>query len=120
QGGNKGTHGDGGKGNGGKGPKPKHGRNARRQRTLVGPGSFLASDVIVAGRSTLFVDNSAGPVTLYVTGRVAVKGNGRIVVADPNPERFAIYVASDRRVSFGGSAGTRFSAGFSGPDSALA
>ncbi|TMA38919.1 MAG: hypothetical protein E6J79_05070 [Deltaproteobacteria bacterium] len=119
QGGNKGTHGDGGKGNGGKGPKPKHGRHARRQRTLVGPGSFLASDLIVAGRSTLFVDNSAGPVTLYVTGRVAVKGNGRIVVADPNPEKFAIYVASDRPVSFGGSAATRFYGVLYAPHSAV-
>src|SRR5207244_7570941 len=91
----------------GKGTKPSGGRKGRRQRTLVGPGSFLVSDLTVAGRSTLFVDNSAGPVTLYVTGRVTVKGTGRIVVADPNPEKFAVYVASDQPVTFGGSAATR-------------
>src|SRR5881398_1405481 len=89
---------------GGKGTKRSGGPKGRRQRTLVGPGSFLVSDLTIAGRSTLFVDNSAGPVTLYVTGRVTVKGTGRIVVADPNPEKFAIYVASNKPVSFGGSA----------------
>src|SRR5256886_10772354 len=66
------------------------------------------SNLIVSGRSTLNIANSAGPVALYVTGRVAVKGSGRIVVADPNPEKFAIYVASNKPVSFGGSAATRF------------
>ena len=93
---------------GGKGTKRSGGPKGRRQRTLVGPGSFLVSDLTIAGRSTLFVDNSAGPVTLYVTGRVTVKGTGRIVVADPNPEKFAVYVASDQPVTFGGSAATRF------------
>ena len=43
-----------------------------------------------------------------MTGRVTVKGTGRIVVADPNPEKFAVYVASDQPVTFGGSAATRF------------
>ena len=107
------------RGKGGKGPKPSGGRKGRRQRTLVGPGSFLVSDLIVAGRSTLFVDNSAGPVTLYVTGRVTVKGTGRIVVADPNPEKFAVYVASDQPVTFGGSAATHFYGVLYAPRSAV-
>jgi hypothetical protein len=62
-------------------------------RTLVGPGSFKVSKVDVSNGATLRIDNSAGPVTLYATGNVLVTGGGKIVVADPNPEMFALYVS---------------------------
>jgi len=39
------------------------------------------------------VDNTLGPVTLYVTGWVDVAGTkGEILVADSTPEKFAMYV----------------------------
>ena len=42
-----------------------------------------------------------------------------MVVADPNPEKFAIYVASDQSVSFGGSAATHFYGVLYAPHSAV-
>ena len=59
-------------------------------RTLR-PGSYRASGLIVGSNGTLFVNNAAGPVTLYVTGSVDIQGRG-ITVADTNPEKFAVYV----------------------------
>lgn len=59
-------------------------------RTLL-PGSYRASGIIVSSDATLFVNNAAGPVTLYVTGSVDIQGKG-ITVADTNPEKFAVYV----------------------------
>jgi hypothetical protein len=60
--------------------------------TIVGPGSFKASNIDVGANSTLVIDNSAGPVTLYITGGVEVWQAGSITVSDPNPEKFAIYI----------------------------
>jgi hypothetical protein len=65
-------------------------------RTL-GPGSYKASFIGVTG-GVLTIDNTAGPVTIYVTGGVSVT-TGSIRITDPNPEKFAIYVASTSGVN---------------------
>src|SRR5882724_84311 len=67
--------------------------------TINGPGSFRASSLSLSGPSVLFIDNSKGPVTLYLTAGLAVSGQAKIVTADTNPEHFAIYVASTNLVS---------------------
>jgi hypothetical protein len=66
-----------------------------KNRTL-GPGSYRTTEFTVSGSGRLFVDNSRGPVTLYVTGDVTISGGGQITVADPNPEKFAVYVTSGK------------------------
>ena len=66
--------------------------------TIYGPGSFKVSDLVVTGNSTLYVDNSEGPVTLYVTGGVSVSSDAQVLTSDPDPELFAVYVASNERV----------------------
>lgn len=68
--------------------------------TFVGPASYLLSDLTVSESSTLAIDNSAGPVTLYVTGAVSFTGNGYLEIADVTPEKFAIYVTGTGPVSF--------------------
>ena len=75
-------------------------------QTIHGPGSFHVSGLSLIQGSTLFIDNTAGPVTLYVTGRVTTSGSTRITVADPNPEKFAIYVPTAAPVTL--SAGSSF------------
>jgi hypothetical protein len=72
--------------------------------TINGPGSFRVSDMYLSGLSKLYIDNSRGPVTLYLTGSLNVSGKAKIVAADPDPERFALYVAGTGMVSLGGSA----------------
>ena len=62
------------------------------RRTIVGPGSFRADRITVSNASQLFIDNSAGPVTIYVSDAVKVFAAGSITVADPDPEKFALYV----------------------------
>jgi len=69
--------------------------------TINGPGSFEVSSIAI-NNATLYVDNSAGPVTLYVDGGVDIQAGGTIAVADPNPEKFAIYVASASGVNLTG------------------
>jgi hypothetical protein len=73
--------------------------------SLQGPGSFQVADLDLTG-GDLYVDNSAGPVTLYVTGMVSVTSGGMITLADPNPEKFAVYVASASPVTLQGSDST--------------
>jgi len=63
-------------------------------RTIVGPGSFQLDKLSLDKSAHLFIDNSAGPVTLYVKTTVTVGGGSKITVADPDPEKFAIYVLS--------------------------
>jgi hypothetical protein len=74
--------------------------------TIVGPGSFQASSVAVKSGGVLFIDNSQGPVTLYVLGVFKVTGGGIVQVADPNPEHFAVYAPTTKQVTLtgGGSA----------------
>ena len=67
-------------------------------RTIYGPGSFVVSSLTLKNGAMLFIDNSAGPVTLYVTGAVAVSGS-TIQTADPKPDKFAIYVTGTSSVS---------------------
>ena len=47
----------------------------------------------MSGKSKLYIDNSGGPVTFYVTGGVSLAGTAKVYIADPDPEHFAIYVA---------------------------
>jgi len=67
-------------------------------RTL-GAGSYQVSDLVINGGS-LIINNNAGPVTLYVTGRVSIS-IGSISVTNKDPERFAVYVAGDDGVTLG-------------------
>lgn len=65
----------------------------------IGPGSYQLAKLRVTEESELTIQNTDGPVTLYVTGEgtsqaVTVASAGRISVTDPNPEKFAIYVAT--------------------------
>ena len=71
-------------------------------RTIQGPGSFLATGIALSKTSTLYIDNSAGPVTLYVSGTISIASTSRVVTADPNPEKFAIYVTNTSSVSLAG------------------
>jgi hypothetical protein len=71
----------------------------RRSTTLTGPGSFQVASVNLVNNSKLFVDNSAGPVTLYVTGGINIEDGSDITIADPNPEKFALYVVGSAPVS---------------------
>jgi hypothetical protein len=75
-------------------------------QTVVGPGSFRVKSLTVGKGGRLFVDNTAGPVTLYVDQRVTLKSGGVIAVADPNPEKFALYVASKKPVVLSGDGST--------------
>lgn len=63
-------------------------------RTLE-PGSYLVSDLTVGSNGTLVIDNTDGPVTLYVTGDVDISTNNGVVTTDPDPEKFAVYVVGD-------------------------
>jgi hypothetical protein len=71
--------------------------------SLQGPGSFQVADLDLNG-GDLYVDNSAGPVTLYVTGTMSVTSGGTVTLADANPEKFAVYVASANPVTMQGGA----------------
>ena len=64
-------------------------------QTIVGPGSFKADKLLLDKSARLFIDNTAGPVTLYVNGDVVVQNGSAIAVADPNPEKFAIYTVNN-------------------------
>ncbi len=70
--------------------------------TINGPGSFRVSDLTMGSQGGLFIDNSRGPVTLYVTGGLSISAKATVQVADPNPELFAIYVTSAKPVSLAG------------------
>jgi hypothetical protein len=89
--------------------------------TVHGPGSFRMHDATSDGGATLFVDNVAGPVTLYVTGKVRLRGGTKITIADPDPERFAIYVSGPGPVEIEGKnkASTLVSGVVYAPDAAV-
>jgi hypothetical protein len=70
--------------------------------TITGPGSFLVSQLSLNKGANLSIDNSAGPVTLYVTGSFTMNSSSTITVADPNPEKFAVYMASGSQVNLNG------------------
>ena len=59
----------------------------------LSPGSYLLSELTVKNHGTLYIDNADGPVTLYLLGEVDLSDKGHVQFADPDPEKFAIYVA---------------------------
>jgi hypothetical protein len=65
-------------------------------RTL-GPGSYKVTDVSLSG-GQLVIDNVAGPVTLYVTRQFTIS-SGQVTTTDPNPEKFALYIASTKQAA---------------------
>jgi hypothetical protein len=69
----------------------------RDSLTLVGPASYRVTHLTVLDKGQLHIDNTAGPVTLYVTGRVDILAN-KVTAADPDPEKFAVYVAGNGSV----------------------
>ena len=85
-------------------------------RTIYGPGTFLVSSITLKSGATLFIDNTAGPVTLYVTGAVAVSG-ATIQTADPKPDKFSIYVTGTSSVGI--STTTSFRGVVYAPNSAI-
>jgi hypothetical protein len=70
-----------------------------QSEVLRGPGSYRISDLTING-GRLVIDNKAGPVTVYVTGRVDVSGANAITVVDKDVEGFALYVVGDGPVGF--------------------
>jgi hypothetical protein len=71
-------------------------------KTVQGPASYQVANLNVGESSRLVIDNTLGPVTLYVTGNVSLSKYGAISVTDPNPEKFAIYVTESGNVSLSG------------------
>ena len=61
-------------------------------------GSYQLDSLSVNNNSRLVIDNTTGPVTLYVTGGVLVTNGGMITTLDTHPEKFALYVASTANV----------------------
>jgi hypothetical protein len=84
---------------------------------LYGPASFAVSSISLQNNSLLTVDNTAGPVTLYVTGVVSVDNSSSIVALNPNPEEFAIYVSGGKAVTITGRTATAFYGVLYAPDS---
>ncbi len=70
--------------------------------TINGPGSFLVSQLTLTRGANLYIDNSAGPVTLYVTGDFSVYSSSMITVADTDPEKFGVYMANGGQVNLNG------------------
>lgn len=70
--------------------------------TLTGPASYRVDRLMVGQDRQLIVNNADGPVTLYVTGEVKVFDRAAIMLADPNPEKFAIYVEGKGKVQLSG------------------
>jgi hypothetical protein len=71
-------------------------------RTISGPGSLRVHKLRMSGAGRIFVDNAAGPVTIYATDEINLADTAAIELADPRPERFAIYSTSDHAVQLGG------------------
>jgi hypothetical protein len=65
---------------------------------VLGPGSYAADELAVESDANLIVDNLAGPVTLYVRGKVEVSTTNGIETTSQDPERFALYVAGKEKV----------------------
>jgi hypothetical protein len=63
-------------------------------QTTLGPGSYRFNGVNVTAYGRLAIDNTAGPVTLYINGPMTISGYGSITTTDPDPEKLAIYVAN--------------------------
>ena len=75
------------------------------QIQTIGRGSYQVGSIVMGSRAILNIDNCAGPVTLYVTNSsraVALSDQAEISTCDPNPEKFAIYVANPGSVTMSG------------------
>lgn len=70
-------------------------------QTITGPGSFVVSSITITS-GQLIIDNTRGPVTLYVTGPINIAGTSSLLVKDPNPEKFAVYVSTADTVKLAG------------------
>jgi hypothetical protein len=66
--------------------------------TLVGPASYKVGKIDLSNGAHLIIDNTAGPVTLYVTQSVTTANTTQITATDPNPENFAIYMVNGNDV----------------------
>jgi hypothetical protein len=66
-------------------------------------GSYRVDQLDVKENGVLAVDNADGPVTIYVTGGVALDHGGQIATASDDPEKFALYLAAgaDAKLSDG-------------------
>ncbi len=73
-----------------------------RGRIIEGPGSFRVDSIKLEDGATLAIDNTNGPVTLYVSGDVVIEKGSEVTVVDPHAERFAVYVTSDKPVKLAG------------------
>ena len=67
------------------------------KKTLA-PGSYLASGINVESYAELLINNTNGPVTVYVTGNVQITSTGKVTTTSTNPELFAVYVANNSPV----------------------
>lgn len=86
-------------------------------KTITGPGSIQVKKLKVSSGARLFINNAAGPVTIYATDEVSISDQAVIDLADPRPEHFAIYVTSTKAVQFVG--GSRASAAVYAPNSSV-
>lgn len=75
---------------------------AGQLQTIGGPASYQIANLTISDTGRLVINNVSGPVTLYVTGNVSLSKQGAIIVADPNPEKFAIYEAGNGNVTLSG------------------
>lgn len=65
-----------------------------QSEVLKGPGSYQVSDLSIDG-GQLIIDDSTGPIALYVTGRVDVSGTEAVTVTGKSAEGFALYVVGE-------------------------
>jgi hypothetical protein len=72
-----------------------------QQRTIVGPATFELEELKIEG-GELVIDNAAGPVTLYLSGDVEMRDQGRVTVTDFAPEKFALYLKPGKNVKCSG------------------
>lgn len=72
----------------------------KETKTLT-PGTYILSSLSLSGQGTLKIDNTTGPVTLYLTGDLSMNGDG-IENLSGLPDRLSIIQAENRSVSFGG------------------
>ncbi|MGE0682154.1 MAG: hypothetical protein AB7P69_14805 [Candidatus Binatia bacterium] len=67
--------------------------------TLVGPASYKVGKLDFSNGARLIINNSDGPVTLYVTNTVNIGNTAQVIVANTNPENFALYLVNGNTVS---------------------
>ncbi len=66
--------------------------------TLVGPASYKVGKIDLSNGARLIINNTAGPVTLYVTQAVTTTNTAQITATDTNPENFAMYMVNGNAV----------------------